>query len=327
MSVPFRLGLLVAVVLGAGLALAFALLGSDGSRDENVALPDERDAAPRDSLEPPDGPRIARPVAADSIQFHDLRYTSFLVLDLNSGEVIRIEGHCRIECARVVRWLTSDTLEVDTGIAKYELSLPWNLRAVGPGAALPADPRRDRPDPRSSDGRWSVVSEPWQSAYTLSVHDSRGRERFRLSYASAGHLLMLDAPTWSPAGPALGFIGNHCVGVRVGSHIFTFEPEDSRLVQRTDGPEQVLAFSWSPDGKAIALGEMSHVNTRDAVVSILDVEAGIRRELVSIEEHALPVLPVAWSPDGSRLLLYQWGGGHRCFGEHPGETTLEVVDP
>lgn len=125
----------------------------------------------------------------------------------------------------------------------------------------------------------------------------------------------------------LGFIGNYCVGVRVGFHLFTFEPEVGRLVQRTDGPEQVLAFSWSPDGRAIALGEMSYVNRMDAVVSILDVEAGIRRELMSIEEHPMPILPVAWSPDGSKLLLYQWGGGHLCFGEQPGETTVEVVAP
>jgi hypothetical protein len=50
---------------------------------------------------------------------------------------------------------------------------------------------------------------------------------------------------------------------------------------------------------------MSYVNRSGAVGSILDVEAGIRRELMSIEEHASPILPVAWSPDGSKLLLYQ----------------------
>ena len=109
------------------------------------------------------------------------------------------------------------------------------------------------------------------------------------------HSRLTAAPTWSPDGERLAFQG--FIGEELAIYTVQFDGSDLRLVWQSGGdinPDGASQVSWSPDGT-----ELLVVGNRG--VYILPLDGGSLRQLaVQIER----LTTVAWSPDGSRIALY-----------------------
>jgi len=101
---------------------------------------------------------------------------------------------------------------------------------------------------------------------------------------------VFQAPAWSPTGDAYLF-------ARAG------RTSNDDLVLVRDGVETVVAeyeggitFAWSPDGRRIAHSVLDESRTQYADLTVVDVQGGEPRTLVT-ESH----LAYFWSPDGERI--------------------------
>lgn len=173
--------------------------------------------------------------------------------------------------------------------------------AVGPAPSLPATPEMVG----ALDG--SIVSVGFDDELYISRPD--GGDRRRLT--TDGDQGPYRSPRWSPA-------GRYVAALRLPP------PADlSRfvLIDAVSGDQQVLsrvevsAFSWSRDGRSLAVAVGDH---RRSMIEILDLASGVWR---GVAQGTSP----AWSPSDDRI-AFETLDGHIAF-VTPDGTITEIASP
>ena len=101
-----------------------------------------------------------------------------------------------------------------------------------------------------------------------------------------------DAPTWSPDGKRLAFVG----GATNSSQLWIINVQGGHLEQLTRGPALDEQPAWSPDGKRIAFVRALSATTQGIVVLNLETKG---QRLVASRPGAYR--HPTWSPDGQSL--------------------------
>jgi Tol biopolymer transport system component len=157
----------------------------------------------------------------------------------------------------------------------------------------------------SADGRWVAFETPG----SLRVVDETRQPR-RVLQASSGVLW-----TWSSAGARLAVIR--------GFGLFVIDPSTGQTTELASTIGDITsAPAWSPDGRRIVFG------ARGGSIYSVDVRTGERSLLVRLPgEHLDSVDGIAWSPDGSRLAIYNDldPGSGRMFVLNPDGSDLVVL--
>ena len=122
--------------------------------------------------------------------------------------------------------------------------------------------------------------------------DGSGERRLTFS----GDALM---PRWHPGGDRIAYLSrtSGTAAVRV------MNLDGSGGVQITPEGEDVLQFSWSPDGREILYAAQTHDPVSDNVsfgIRIVNADGSNMRRLTSENIDTSPV----WSPDGERIAFY-----------------------
>jgi serine/threonine-protein kinase len=152
---------------------------------------------------------------------------------------------------------------------------------------------RDFRNPRlSPDGRFLAVGIRLDGNTDIWVYDLERDVPTRLTFDEADD----DIPVWSPDGQFIVFSSERTGGT---SNIFRKAADGSGdLEQLTDSERAVQAWSWSPDGRRMAIMEFNQETVVD--ISILTIETG---EIEPFQHTAFVEYAPVFSPDG-RYLLY-----------------------
>ncbi|MCK9276979.1 MAG: peptidase S9 [Methanoculleus sp.] len=113
---------------------------------------------------------------------------------------------------------------------------------------------------------------------------------------SSGDALM---PRWHPGGDRIAYL-SRVSGTAV---VRVMNLDGSGGLQITPDGEDVLEFSWSPDGSEILYAALTHDPVSDNVsfgIRIVSADGSSLRHLTSGNLDAAPV----WSPDGERIAFY-----------------------
>lgn len=97
-----------------------------------------------------------------------------------------------------------------------------------------------------------------------------------------------QSPRWSPDGKLLGFLSDY------GGFwsLYTMYPDGTHTHRLTDYPYGVFAFTWSPDGKQLALGDAS------GRIYVMNADGSAIHAVTNSQGRDM--LP-DWSPDGTRI--------------------------
>ncbi len=113
---------------------------------------------------------------------------------------------------------------------------------------------------------------------------------------SSGDALM---PRWHPEGDRIAYL-SRASGTAV---IRVMNVDGSGGLQITPDGEDVLQFSWSPDGREILYAALTHDPASDNVsfgVRIVNADGSNMRRLTSENIDSTPI----WSPDGEKIAFY-----------------------
>ncbi len=110
------------------------------------------------------------------------------------------------------------------------------------------------------------------------------------------------APAFSPDGGRIAFASG-----RDGGGIFLMSPTGESVRRLSDVGHDP---AWSPDGRELVVANASFAYptdraTRDAGLTIIDVESGAKRPLAT----SLDAMQPSWSPDGRRIAFWGLRGG------------------
>jgi TolB protein len=178
------------------------------------------------------------------------------------------------------------TLALAVGVGVGGLVLGWEVlpRGSSLGPAIDESPSPD-PSPRPDEPTGLI-------AYTEA---SVERADIRVAFADGSGSTDLAtgpafefSPVWSPDGTQVAFLSDD--DDTFARDIYVIDADGSGQRKVVDG-RSVTSMSWSPDGETLAF-------TDGANLHVVGVDGtGKRRVLEGYWEH------VAWSPDGTRLLL------------------------
>jgi len=326
----------IAVALGAMALLALGVLASDrgtasGSGPILVGL-----------TEPIEDHTIFNRDA----DYFDREHAYFFVINVNSGEIVRIKDLCpRIPFVRDpppdsrecdigrIDWLDNDTLRVETEIpddgprdpqdeAVFELDLSGRVRRTNDAPAGRND-WPPQPNPVSP-GRKLLRTE-----VEPNVPPEVSRWDVALAVEGQGRTLLVNGiqprtSTWSPIEDKVAMIGNYCTqpwDERVD--LFLLDPDRRELTNLSGSSDLAfLFFKWSTTGKQIAAFGIDFTGDNDSLV-VFDVPSGQSQTLIKTSAFS----PVSWNPSGTHLLVRFFGGGGWCesvIATDIPQTTLEV---
>jgi len=167
---------------------------------------------------------------------------------------------------------------------------PGDLVAVTPGTGEQRVLAKDLNDVSnarwSADGRWVA----FETQATLWVVN--GQLRPRKVFETPSTETQTTSWTWSSSGARLAIVR--------GSTLFVIEASTGLVTELASTVGDVTsAPAWSPDGTTIVFG------ARGGSVYSVDVGTGERSLVVRLPgEHLDSIDGIAWSPDGSRLAVY-----------------------
>jgi dipeptidyl aminopeptidase/acylaminoacyl peptidase len=212
---------------------------------------------------------------------------------------------------------------------RYHTNL-WLVPAQGgEPLQLTNGPRRDDTPRWSPDGKTIAFVSDRDGSPQVWLIATGGGEARKLSDAPGG-VKDLD---WSPDGQVIAFLAadsdppeelrrqhEHDDVLLVDQdpkrdRLYALDVAGGRVRTLTAGPEQVLSFSWSPDGRAIAFAYRPTPRLADlfqvdlAVVTVAD---GKLRQLV--QRDGLDALP-KWSPDGKSIAFVSHDGKFDWIGD------------
>jgi hypothetical protein len=126
----------------------------------------------------------------------------------------------------------------------------------------------------------------------------RGERRYALPEGAAERLVDLS---WAPDATHLLLVGRQPLagGHRTRLRRLDVGPGEPRELASLPGEVVPGAYAWSPTGDRLALVARAG---QVASLCLLDTAGGAFRYLADLEGDAPPFPPVAWSPDGGRLL-------------------------
>ena len=299
--------LLVAALIG----LLVALMQSGCRPGEETTSAPAPTTATVVSPEPPPF-QVVGPLEANAAV--NLTSAAFFVLNARTKQVYAFETTSPGDRISQGGWVDNESLLVMTPRGPYRAWLD------GRTSSLPTSPT-STPGPEwtgvSPDGAWAATQE--QVTYgEILVGPASGRATFRLEAAIA--------PEWASTGHLLAFTGNFCTGF----DLFLFDPASQKLRNLTASLEPAaLDFEWRPDGSAIAV-EVTPFEEHRRMLDLIDVETGLIVTLVDADVDG-DLVPLEWSPDGSRLLFAHGGGRGFCDSlgrpdvPTPAPTTLETI--
>jgi len=153
----------------------------------------------------------------------------------------------------------------------------------------------------SPDGSWMVLSaENGGIGGPLFVARTDGSALRQLT-SGRGHYLN---PHWSPDGRRIMFSSEDGGG---SWSFWSISPDGSNL-QKMQFPVVRGVAVWSPDGKRVAVSDLSEIATVTRVFR-LDAAADALEETLPAMPDAKWFVVTAWSPDGTRLAGHCRGGG------------------
>lgn len=138
--------------------------------------------------------------------------------------------------------------------------------------------------------------------WTAGLGGGHGERRYVLPTGTLDHRL-LDL-SWSPDGQRLLIVGRQQVpqgGFRTSLRLLQTGGETRELARL---PSEVVpdSYSWSPDGGWVAFLAQAGQLTSLCLLSTASGEFRYLADLGRDETNPLPFAPLAWSPDGRRLL-------------------------
>ncbi len=328
LTLKFAASIIVAIALGALGFLAWTLVTNRDHAGENEPLPFK--------VVGPD----ALASALKTTPFQDQKNADayFFILDLPTNRLYRIQQrNCQPECPRRVRWLDNSSLEVETTSASvYRATLSGSVQRTGPTTAAPGTsiPPAFRPPVESPDRRWLTMEKviPEGNPTQIVIADSAGQPKFLLSSTASNGNTNIGAPAWGPTADILAFIGNYCVGAgqpdfKSDFDLFLFDPDRQKLTNLTANlVATVYSFAWRPDGKALAVDLGFSGAAGYSSLSLIDAVSGHVQPLIDLQVPGL--YPMGWSPDGTKLLFYLFGGGGACENSPPTPpTSVQTIGP
>jgi len=142
----------------------------------------------------------------------------------------------------------------------------------------------------SRNGQWvAYVSYPDGELWRSKVDGTQ-----KLKLASGMRAFMVD---WSPDGKQISFVARHPT---VALHLISVDGGKPESLPMGDSP--TLAYSWSPDGNSLVLGEW--IGTKAPVLRLLD----LKTRQISIVPGSEGLIYPIWSPDGRNIAAAAYGG-------------------
>ncbi len=173
---------------------------------------------------------------------------------------------------------------------------------------------------------------------TLWIYDARARALKHIAL----HSTSVDAPAWTQDATKLGFLTDDAADT---TQVFAWNAATGKVTQLTRGTNDVLDFSWSPDGKRVAFvrrdsrpkrtGEDAYrdafevsdeaylTTAKPQPASLWTTMPGASARRVATKTGSVEDDPVAWTRDGASIVYVRVPDGIRA---HETQTQLRRVN-